>query len=601
MSPSENTQKNVPTKELPHRPNLEFHKNQAKALLKKLKTNNPSSQELVTQLHPRIEEVRKRKYVLQDALLVHAREYGFASWPRFKNHVHLLTDGPASQKHRPFQKNIQYYKERAEGLYSVYRTNQKRSFELIRRFHPNYQKATDDEIQAADISVEDCQWVFAREHGFQDWEALSQHIRALEQGEVKEPFLDAFEAIKADDFAEFKKIINENPDLPNTRGTNGNSLLNLSVSFKRSDMVSHLIESGADVDLPNNKGWTPLHQAVYGNLPEMTQKLLEEGASIELMAHGEGGTPLAVALFWGHRQLADQLSEYGIYPNNLRIAAGLGRLDLMKTFFNDDGSLTEAAFLHREFHRPHSGFPAWTPRHDQQEVLDEALVFAAKCGRTKAFPFLIEHGANINGEPYNGTPLHWAARGEKQEAIAWLLDHGADIHQKANFGGESELPPLHVAAWAGKTENALYLVERGGDLGFRDHKYYGNARGWANHNGHPETSKALVQLMPQERLIFAVQENNFADVRKILEEEPSIIHHQDDGGETALFPAAWLGYIDIAEYLLKHGIDINAKRVDQKTALDNAYHMKQEAMIAFLREHGGKTRNEFSKSMKSDL
>jgi hypothetical protein len=65
--------------------------------------------------------------------------------------------------------------------------------------------------------------------------------------------------------------------------------------------------------------------------------------------------------------------------------------------------------------------------------------------------FLLEHGANINAEPYNGTALHWAVRQDQTEAAAWLLDHGADINRRAGFGGVRGITPLHAAvAWDGK-------------------------------------------------------------------------------------------------------------------------------------------------------
>ena len=73
-------------------------------------------------------------------------------------------------------------------------------------------------------------------------------------------------------------------------------------------MVEDLLAAGADPDLPNNKGWTALHQAAYADPPSdptaalaTLDMLLEAGASPYAEAYGDGGTPLAIALFWGHR------------------------------------------------------------------------------------------------------------------------------------------------------------------------------------------------------------------------------------------------------------------------------------------------------------
>ncbi len=49
----------------------------------------------------------------------------------------------------------------------------------------------------------------------------------------------------------------------------------------------------------NDRGGTPLHQVAYSNRPEIAAHLISAGASVEVEAHGAGGTPLIVALFWG--------------------------------------------------------------------------------------------------------------------------------------------------------------------------------------------------------------------------------------------------------------------------------------------------------------
>src|SRR5205807_10541679 len=141
------------------------------------------------------------------------------------------------------------------------------------------------------------------------------------------------------------------------------------------------------------------------------------------------------ALFWGHREVAEVLAAQEVVPRNLRIAAGLGRPDLVREMFARDGSLKPEAGAHRGFYRPHSGFPVWHPTNDPQEVLDEALVWACKANRVEVLPLLVERGADLNADPYRGTPLIWAAANGRMEAAAWLLEHGAEVSRRATFGG----------------------------------------------------------------------------------------------------------------------------------------------------------------------
>src|SRR5213076_2714744 len=138
----------------------------------------------------------------------------------------------------------------------------------------------------------------------------------------------------------------------------------------------------------NNYGWTKLHQAGYGNDCELARLMLAAGAHTDLFARGDGGTPLVAALFEGHREVAELL---GREPVNLRVAAGLGDVELIRELAG-----TPRAGAHRAFYRPHGGFPAWEPSDDPQEVVDEALVWAAKSGRVEALAALVELGADVN-------------------------------------------------------------------------------------------------------------------------------------------------------------------------------------------------------------
>ena len=58
-------------------------------------------------------------------------------------------------------------------------------------------------------------------------------------------------------------------------------------------------------------------------------------------------------------------------------------------------------------------------------------------------------GADINANPFRGTPLLWACYSDKVEAAAWLLDHGADPDLRHDWGGEGhgvDAVAMHLAA-----------------------------------------------------------------------------------------------------------------------------------------------------------
>lgn len=493
--------------QLPSRPSLEQARNQARELLRTFQAADPTAVERVRQHHPRAAEVTQpgARFTLSDAQLVIAREAGLPSWPRLRRQIERIT-GP--ERRRPFARELSYYDDRGQGMLSVLETGQKRAVDLVRRYHPRFADATDAEIRATKLTRDDARLIMAQEHGYLSWDAFAQAVAALAEGRTSEPFLEAFEAIQADDLDRLETLLQQHPELPNARGTNSNTLLNLAGALGKVEAVRRLLARGADPSIGNNKGWTPLHQAGYrgpqdGVSLQLLPLLLAAGARVDVFAHGDGGSPLVQALFWGHRENAEILAERGVVPNNLRVAAGLGRLDLVRSHFTRDGRLKASAGAHREFHRPHSGFPAWVPSDDQQEILDEALVWAAKSGRTEPMAFLIEQGANPNGDPYRGTPLIWAAANNRMAAAKWLLEHGADVDHQGTFGGLTHgqgTTALHLAAQNGHMEMVQLLVEQGADPNIQDELYHSTAAGWANHFGHEEVQKYLLALRKEQAL-----------------------------------------------------------------------------------------------------
>ena len=85
----------------------------------------------------------------------------------------------------------------------------------------------------------------------------------------------------------------------------------------------------------------------------MARVLLDAGASPAVSGRGDGGTPMIVALFWGHREVAELLASV---PRNLRAAAGLDDVALIDELLPAPGRPTAAAGEHRAFYRPHGGF-----------------------------------------------------------------------------------------------------------------------------------------------------------------------------------------------------------------------------------------------------
>jgi len=355
---------------------------------------------------------------------------------------------------QPFHTDIEYYEGRAEGIASV-----------------------------NEVTLDEAQLDLARRHGFASWNELVDRVAAIREGREPAPtFMLAYQALEARDTARLAELLDAHPDLVHARGTNGNDLLGMASL----EHVGLLLERGADPNRGNDYGWTKLHQAGYGNDTELARIMLDAGGRLDLSARGDGGTPLVAALFWGHREVAALL---GLEPGNLRVAAGLGRPDMIREL-----AWTARGGAHRAFYRPHGGFPVWHPSDDPQEVVDEALVWAAKSDRVDVLEVLLELGARIDADPYRGTPLTWAAVNGRVASVRRLVELGADVNQRGTFGGPDHgegVTALHLAAQAGRRETAETLLELGADPTIRDSLHGGDPSGWARFGGHAELADLL--------------------------------------------------------------------------------------------------------------
>jgi ankyrin repeat protein len=302
-------------------------------------------------------------------------------------------------------------------------------------------------------------------------------------------FAAARAAVDAHDLEGLRAQLDARPGLVAAEGDNRNDLLGMATATCDERLVELLLERGADPAHANVHGWTALHQAGYVGRPELARLLLDAGAPHDGSARGDGGTPLIVALFWGHRETAEVLAGRGLVPRNLRVAAGLDRAELV-----DELAGTPAAGEHRVFHRPHSGFPEWTPSGDPQEVVDEALAWAARNDAVAAIAALLAHGARVDADVYRGTALTWAAARGRVAALRALLDAGAHPDRPGTFGGPSHgqgTTALHHAAEAGRVEAIRVLLEAGADPAVRDELYDATPADWAAQAGRHEAERLL--------------------------------------------------------------------------------------------------------------
>ena len=301
--------------------------------------------------------------------------------------------------------------------------------------------------------VTDAQFIIARSHGFDSWTKFSKHLHGLTQkNSAIARFEAAADAIVKGDSKTLKRLLHDDPQLIHARSTreHGATLLHYvsanGVEGYRQKTPANIVEitelllkTGAEVDAEADVyggGSTTLglvatsvHPYRAGVQNQLMQVLLDQGAEIDHKT-GAGNRQSSVlgALANGRGEAATYLAERGARLN-LLAAAGVGRLDVVKSFFNEDGS---------------------PKRTTTRKQVQSAFNYACGWGRTNVVEFLLERDVDLaDGGGDGQTPLHSAAICGQLEMIKLLLKYGPPLEAVNIYGGTVLGQTLWSAAHGG--------------------------------------------------------------------------------------------------------------------------------------------------------
>ena len=88
--------------------------------------------------------------------------------------------------------------------------------------------------------------------------------------------------------------------------------MDLHDAAKKGDLERSLVEQGADKNMYNSSGFTPLHRASWAKHLNIVQYLVEQGATIDKTTRSSSThTPLSAAASYGHLDIVRYLLEQG--------------------------------------------------------------------------------------------------------------------------------------------------------------------------------------------------------------------------------------------------------------------------------------------------
>ena len=343
----------------------------------------------------------------------------------------------------PRQKEIDRYAERIER-------------QVIERLPRGADKAHAGALAAA-------QFVIARAHSFDSWPKFVHHLEELARsGTEVSDFETAADAIVDGDIDTLRRLVAANPALVRARSAREHhaTLLHYTAANGVEDyrqktpkniveITRFLLDAGAEVDAEADMygggsttlglAATSVHPYEAGVQEPLMQLLLDRGARLEdpPVAGNRHGAVMG-CLANGRWEAAVYLAERGARLD-LVTAAGVGRLDVVKGFFDERGAPKP----------PYS-----------REDMGEAFRYACCYGSRDVAEYLLDRGVDIANHGGDGqTGAHYAGIGGSVEVMKLLIARGAPLELKNEYGGTVLGQTLWSAGHGGDPDVYLPMIE----------------------------------------------------------------------------------------------------------------------------------------------
>ncbi len=304
----------------------------------------------------------------------------------------------------------------------------------------------------------------------------------------------------------FKQLLNANPDLANKKDKNSAPLF-YAANYSDERLVQQLLTAGADPNVKDSNGLTPLHVALmaddhshdpddveHGHQEEIALLLIKHGADVK--ATGKNGeNALILSCMRGHTELVKTLVKKGANPNS-KDSSGLSPLiAALMAPDHSHGTDEESHNHHAEITRLliESGADPDTKSPDGISALEiainlesvelveslievtkdfnklklsaELLCLIATRGNISMAKILVRKGVSINSVDENGqTALHSAAKSGRADFCKYLIQSGANVNLKLTNGpyfGDTPLDFAYLGDNEGKRKTLETLKEAG--------------------------------------------------------------------------------------------------------------------------------------------
>jgi ankyrin repeat protein len=334
-------------------------------------------------------------------------------------------------------------------------------------------------------------------------------------------------------------------------------------------IVTMVLENGANMEVRDQSGSTPLRAAVLNVDPAVIRLLLDKGANVEAKDQN-GKTALMEAARLGRSDVTEVLLERTVDREamNRALLAAIDAGPVVTHISDPQPGVKPAAaappsqISDLPYDTTHT-IKLLLKKGADIEAKDEQgqtpLIRAAAYGQAGIARLLLDKGARIEArDPGGATALISAAcggcvivdMGNTFDCVQLLIDRGANVGAKTKGGSTA----LMVAASSGQTRILKLLLAKGANVTDRD----------------SDGSTALILAAPSGVMTATGMVFTTGSVRLLLDHH-SEVNARNKKGETALMTAmsepGATEAIRIVRLLLNHGADADIKDIHGNTAL----------------------------------
>jgi ankyrin repeat protein len=197
---------------------------------------------------------------------------------------------------------------------------------------------------------------------------------------------------------------------------------------------------------------------------------------------------------------------------------------------------------------------------------NKTIHMAASSGDFEMVTQMLEEDPQLinKQDSFGMTPLHWAVDRYRPRIVDLLIERKANLNIKDNY----HKTPLEHAIDKDHRRAAMTLILNGAELPDESESPGYNKQ------------KLIHSIKP---LHLAVREGDLEKVKRVVTLFPGQVHVKDDSKRVALYWAARSNHVEIVQFLVEKGSDINSQTDDGWAALHTAaYNGRLEAATTLL-------------------